>query len=216
VRAQFHPFVRVAAAVLVWSVAAADSPDRRIEQDVPLTEAERLQITLTLLEQHPELASSPGVKAAGAYLGGPGPTDGAYVVFYPHADSHGIKEAFQAFCLRKRASETWTCDDVTMRRYISVPSQDFEVRVMGDISFEATLALIEASRRDLQAGANQVAALPSTAIIILPLRDGAYLIDWGTKEGYAKLTMRAELTDGGDSADPNAWRARIVEFPAAP
>ncbi|HZF28796.1 MAG TPA: hypothetical protein VE907_06750 [Gammaproteobacteria bacterium] len=215
-RAQVLRFVRVAAAVLVWSVAGADSPDRGVEQEVPLTEAERLQITLSLLEQHPELASSPGVKAAGASLGGPGPTDGAYVVFYPHTDSHGIKEAFQAFCLRKHGSQTWTCNDVTIRRYVSLPSQDFEVRVTGDISFEATLALIEASRRDLQAGATQVVDLPSTAIIILPLRDGGYLIDWGTREGYAKLTMRAELAEGGDSADPDAWHARIVEFPAPP
>ena len=215
-RAQLLRFVRVAAAVLVWSVAGAESPDRGIEQEVPLTEAERLQITLSLLEQHPELASSPGVKAAGANLGGPGPTDGAYVVFYPHADSRGIKEAFQAFCLREHASQTWTCNDVTTRRYVSLPSQDFEVRVTGDISFEAALGLIEGSRRDLQAGATQVVDLPSTAIIILPLEDGGYLIDWGTREGYAKLTMRAELAEGGDSADPDAWHARIVEFPAPP
>ena len=182
---------------------------------MPLTEAERLQITLSLLEHYPKLASSPGVKAAGAYLGGPGPTDGAYVVFYPHADSHGIKEAFQASCLRKRSTETWTCNDVTMRRYLSLPSQDFEVRVMGDLSSEAALALIEGSRRDLQAG-TKIADLPSTAIIILPLTDGAYLIDWGTKEGYAKVTMRAELAHGGDSSDPDAWHTRIVEFAAQP
>jgi hypothetical protein len=215
-RAQLLRLALAAVAVLVWLVAGADFPDRAVEQEVPLTEAERLQITLSLLEQHPELASSPGVKAAGAYLGGPGPTDGAYVVFYPHAESHGIKEAFQASCLRAHASQTWTCDDVTVRRYVTLPSQDFDVRVTGDISLESTLALIEASRRDMQASATEVSDLPSTAIIILPLAGGGYLVDWGTKEGYTKLTMRAELVQGGDSADPDAWHARIFAFPAQP
>jgi hypothetical protein len=215
-RSQLLRFFRGAAAVLVWSVAGADSADPGIEQEVPLTEAERLQITMSLLQQYPELASSPGVKAAGAYVGGPGPTDNASVIFYPHSDSHGIKEAFEAFCLREHASETWTCDEVTIRRYLSLPSQDFEVRVKGDISSEAAIALIEASRRDLQASATQVSDLPSTAIMILPLSDGGYLIDWGTQEGYIKLNMRAELAAGGDPADSDAWHVRIVEFPEQP
>ena len=213
---QLLRFVRVAAAVLVWSVAAADSPERVIDEPVPLPEAELRQITVSLLQLHSELASSPGVKAAGAYVGGPGPTDSAYVVFYPHTETHGIKEAFQAYCLRERASQTWTCDEVTIRRYVSLPSQDFEVRVTGDISSEATFALIDASRRDLQASATAVPDLPSTAIMILPLREGGYLIEWGTREGYWRLTMRAELVEGGDPADSDAWHARIVEFPAQP
>jgi hypothetical protein len=199
----------------VWSVAAADSPERVIDEPVPLPEAELRQITVSLLQLHSELASSRGVKAAGAYLGGPGP-DHAYVVFYPHTETHGIKEAFQADCLRERAGQTWTCDDIAIRRYVSLPSQDFEVRVTGDISSEATFALIDASRRDLQASATAGSSLPSTAIMILPLRDGGYLIDWGTREGYAKLTMRAELVKGGDPADSDAWHARVVEFPAQP
>ena len=214
-RTQIFRLALAAVPILEWSVATADPPDRGVEQEAPLSEAERLQITLSVLDRYPELASSPGVKAAGAYLGGPGP-DGAYVVFHPHVESHGIKEAFQASCVRERAGQTWTCDDVTIRRYVSLPLQDFELRVTSDISLETTLALIEASRRDLHASATEVSDLPSTAIIILPLEDGGYLVNWGTKEGYAKLTMHAELVQGGDSADPNAWHARIFEFPARP
>jgi hypothetical protein len=205
----------IAASLIVWSAARADSPEPAIDEPAPLPEADLRQITLSLLQHHPELASSPGVKAAGAYLGGPGPTDGAYVLFYPHTETHGVKEALQVGCVREHASQTWTCDDVTIRRYVRLASQDFEVRVTGHISSEAALALIEGARRDLLASATG-ADLPSTAIMIQPLRDGGYLVDWGTREGYAKLTMRAELAEGGDPADSGAWHARIVELPIRP
>jgi hypothetical protein len=165
-----------------------------------------------LLQLHPELAASPGVKAAEEYSGGPGPTVGASVIFYPHTESHGIKEAFQAFCVREYVSQTWTCNDVTIRRYVRLASQDFEVRVTGAIPAEAALALIDASRRDLQASVTDVSDLPSTATMIEPYKDGSYLVTWGTPEGYSKLTMLAELTERGDPANSDAWHASIFEF----
>jgi hypothetical protein len=215
-RTQLLPFIRVAAAVLVWSAAGADSIDGGIDQEVPLTEDERLQITLSLLQRYPALASSPGVKAAAAYVGGPGAAT-AYVIFHPHAESHGVKQAFQVSCVREPASRPWTCNEVTIRRYVRLATQDFEVRVAADISSEAALALIEASRRELQASAPEFADVASTATLILQLRQGVYAIDWGTREGYAKVTLHAELAKGGDPADSGAWHTRIVEVvPARP
>jgi len=214
-RTQLLRLLGVAAAVLMCSVAGADPSDPSIDQEVPLTGDERLQITLSLLQRYPELASSRGVKAAGAFVGGPGAAT-AYVIFYPHADSHGIKKAFQAFCVREHASKPWTCNEVAIRRYLSLSTQDFEVRVTDGISSEAALALIEASRRELQANGSEFSEVASTAILILQLRQGIYAIDWGTREGYVKLSLHAELAAGGDPADSGAWHARIVEAPAQP
>ncbi|HJR69340.1 MAG TPA: hypothetical protein VKA43_04815 [Gammaproteobacteria bacterium] len=179
---------------------------------MPLPEDERLQITLSLLDRYPLLASSAGVKAADASPGCPATTEVTGVIFYPHSEHHGIKEAFEALCGREYPNKTWTCDHVTIRRYLQLASQDFEVRVKGEITWEAALALIEASRRDLQQTVTDASGLPDTAIIIMPHKDGGYRIVWGTPEGYSKLTMLAQLTEGGDSTRPDDWRASI-EFP---
>lgn len=210
--AQLLRFLLIPASVLVWSVAGADSPDRAIDEPVPLPEDERRQITLSLLERYPELASSPGVKAAAAPLRRPGTTIMTNVIFYPHTEHHGIKEAFEAWCQWASSSQSWTCNDITIRRYLSLASQDFEVRVKGAITSEGALALVEASRRDLQSSVIDGADLPNTAIMIFPAGDGSYRITWGTPEGYSRLAMLARLTNGGDSTNPDDWQAKIISF----
>jgi len=202
--------------VLMVPVAGADQPPGLdSDQPAPLSEDEQRQITLSLLERYPQLASSPGVKyaAADSYPGAtvPGAMIGAAVIYYPHAEHNGIKEAFQARCQREYPNRTWTCNDVTIRRYLKLASQDFEVRINGDISSEAALALIEASRRDLQAGASTAAGLPDTAIIINSFEEGRYLIAWGTPDGFTKLAMTAQLTPGGDPDNPDDWHASIFD-----
>jgi len=135
--AQLLRFLLVSASVLVWAVARADDPsDRACDESVPLPEDERQQITLSLLERYPQLASSPGVKAAETLPSGcPYTTAGTVVIFYPHSEHHGIKEAFEALCGREYPNKTWTCDHVTIRRYLQLVSQDFEVRVKGEMDF---------------------------------------------------------------------------------
>jgi hypothetical protein len=106
---------------------------------------------------------------------------------------------------------TWTCEDVTIRRYLQLNSQDWEVRVRADISAEAAMALIEGSRRDLQASDRDASPLPNTAIMIVPHTDGDYRVTWGMPDGRATLTMRAHLNDGGDPEDSAHWHATIFK-----
>lgn len=212
--AQFLRLLLVSASVLVWAVArAGDPPDRACDETVPLPEDERQQITISLLERYPLLASSPGVKAADASPSGcPATSEVTVVIFYPHSEHHGIKEAFEALCERVYPHKAWMCDRVTIRRYLQLASQDFEVRVKAKITSEAALALIEGSRRDLQATVIDESGRPDTAIIIMPHKNGSYRITWGTPEGYAKLTMLAQLMEGGDPANPEDWHANIFRF----
>jgi hypothetical protein len=211
--ARFVRFLALAAVLLLSFAEADESSGLWVDKPVPLPEDEQRQVTLSLLERYPELASSPGLKATYAYLGKCATPCLASVVFYPHAEHHGIKEAYEARCTREDSSEAWTCDDVTIRRYLRLATQDYEVRVTGDTSSDTALALIEASRRDLHVDASDAASLPDTAIIIVPVEDGRYLVSWGAPEGAIELTMMAEPEHGGDPANPDDWHARIFDSP---
>jgi hypothetical protein len=211
--AQLLRLLLAASSALLWLHARADEPPGPvIAEAVPLPDNEVRQITVSLLQRYPELAASPGVKVAGANLG-PDSTDSATVIYQPHSERRGIKEAFQVHCGRTHPSTEWTCDELAIRRYLQLPSQDFEVRVLADISSESAFALIEGSRRDLHASPTDVSGQLATAIIVTPHHDepGQYFVGWGTPEGFLKLTMLAKLTDNGDSANPDDWRASIFE-----
>ena len=206
-------FLLAAALVLACSVAGADEPANPVVAEaVPLPEDELQQITLGMLQRYPELAGSPGVKSAGAYLR-PDATGSATVIYYPHTERRGIKEAFQFHCRRTAPSTSWSCYEYSIRRYLQLASQEFEVRVLADISSDAAFALIEGSRRDLHAGASDVAELPTTAIIVTSHHEepDQYFVSWGTPEGYSTLTMLAKLAADGDPKDPDSWRATIFE-----
>jgi len=211
--AQLFRFFLVPVSVLLWSAAGADEPPSpSVDQAVPLPDDDLRQITVSLLQRYPELASSPGVKVAGAYLGGPGRTDAATVLYYPHTEQRGIKEAFDVHCRRTQPSTTWACNDVAIRRYLQLASQAFEVRVLAGISAEAAFALVEAARRDLNASATDV----STAVIITEhhAEPRQYFVSWGTPEGALTLTMLAQLADGGNPRNPDDWHATLYEPPA--
>lgn len=210
--AQLLRLVLVSPSLLLWSLAGAQQPIPQDADDVPLPADEIRQITASLLERYPQLASSPGVKVAAAPdREGAGTSDATVVVFHPHTQSRGVKEALVAYCGRMRRDEIWTCDNVEFRRYAQLASQDFEVRVRGEISSDAALALIEASRRDLQAAANDRSDLPSTAVMVQAQKNDRYFVTWGTPEGIARVVMRGELALDGDPANPNDWRASIFD-----
>ncbi len=200
----------VSASLCLYSLAGAQQSVPPDADDVPLPADEVRQITASLLERYPQLASSPGVKVAPAPDGeGLGTSVVTVVVFHPHAESRGVKEALVAYCGRTYPDKIWTCDNVELRRYAQLASQDYEVRVRGEISSDAALALIEASRRDLQAAATDRSALPTTAVMVQAQKNDRYFVTWGTPEGIAKVVMRGELALDGDPTNPNDWRASI-------
>ena len=189
---------------------AADSSDGE-RQLVPIPAHEREQIILSLVERYPEIASSPGIKAAYAPLDRSKGSLTSVVIFHPHREVRGIKEAFQTFCRWDRQHEEWRCENIQIRRYLKLETQEFEVRVRGDISSEAAFALIAASRQQLLASLGAIPDDVSTATIILPRTDGGYRITWGTPEGRGRLGMHATLRAGADPTDPENWYTTILE-----
>ena len=125
-------------------------------------------------------------------------------------ESAGIKEAFQVHCWRQIRNELWTCDEATIRRYVQLESQDFEVRIRGEIGSEEALALIQATRDTVQASVTDGSIIPRTAMMVLPRKDG-YLVTWRSSEGYPSLLVQAHLRDGGNPANSEDWQASIYK-----
>ena len=203
--------------IALLAVATAASADLLNESfggykfgdELPFGEEDIRQIEAHVLAQQPLVSSSPGIKAAGASRN-VRLIDDAYVIYYPHSESGGIKEAFQVSCSRHATVKTWTCEDVEIRRYLSLDSQEFEVRITGPIESLAAISLIEAARKALPQRAEDGLVEPMTAIMVLPYRDG-YLSTWHNVEGDGSLTMQARLREGGDPSEPKDWLAKSYE-----
>jgi len=145
------------------AVIAGELPqaDYSLGDSVPLDDSELGAITLQALERNPLLSSSPGIKFASAQRSARS-IDIADVVYHPHSDSAGIKQAFQLQCRRQMPNKLWMCGEAEIRRYLQLGTQDFEVRVTGDIEYEAALALIQATRSTAEASAIERSAVPDT------------------------------------------------------
>ena len=200
--------------LLCWSVLAAAAaplgePSPPAKYDVPreLEASELQEITLAVLKDHPILSASPGIKAAFRYQHySRGET--ADVVFYPHAESRGIKYAIQAFCNRESEEDAWDCSRVESRRYVKLDSQDFEVRVKGSLDMAGVLAITEATRPVAESAVADVSTVDEVQIIF-PANDG-YLVGWGSEAGGGAVTVEAHLRDGGSAANPGDWEAFVL------
>lgn len=222
--ALFGPLVRLvvtalALAILTSAQAAeheppADAADLR----VALGDADLQMITLAVMKTHPLLASSPGVKHADAYHGyrdSGGNEDPktssilhANVIFHPHSETAGVRNALQAHCSRDLASADWTCPVVELRRYVRLEDQDFEVRVKGDLSLDAVLALVEATRVTALAAPRDDSAVLDTVSMILPCGDG-YFVSWTDLDHRSGVLVKARLAAGGEPAERNDWESSL-------
>jgi hypothetical protein len=153
------------------------------------------------------VSSSPGIKFSDA-VRFDGSADDAVVIFYPHLDSAGIKEAFQVECFRQLPKTTWTCNVPEIRRYLSLDSQDHEVRVTGPISGDAAVAFIEATRKILPARVDANSDVPDTALKLSSYENTAHVV-WVNFEGRANQLIKGWVREGGDPAQSDNW---IVEL----
>jgi hypothetical protein len=201
-------FAGARAAESVQAPDAAPAP-----AGVQLVETDFGEITLAVLKAHPLLASSRGIKYAAARRPperpGFSPVEIADVIFHPHVDSGGVKQAYQVQCRRPVPDGSWDCPDVDIRRYLTLQGQDFEVRVMGDIGNDAARALIEASRVAALACAPNGTAAPATAMVVFPVEDG-YLVGWETKDGQAGISVLGRLRPAGDLGSAHEWQVRVL------
>jgi hypothetical protein len=192
-----------------WSAAAGEPGVKVAPGDkVPLDDADLRLITLTVLETNPLLSASSGIKYAEAWRNLT--TDSAMVIFHPHSESGGIKAAYQAHCDRDIPDGSWSCPAVVIRRYVKLDSQDFEVRVRGDIDLEGLLAVIEATRGPALTAAKDQSGLPDTVIMVFAANCG-YYVSWGSREGMGQVSVEAYLREGGSPTNPNDWNVRLSQ-----
>lgn len=179
-------------------------------QSVPLDEEDLRNITAQVMRDHPILASAPGVKYASAQRSVRS-TDIATIIYFPHTETAGVRQAFQVRCDRALSDSQWRCANPEIRRYLRLEQQEFEVRITGPIPNDAALAVIQASRQLARDRSPSGGPLYGTAIQVLPYGDGSYLVAWGTPEGYAQLAIRARIRSGGNPARPEDWQLVIFE-----
>ncbi len=200
----------VFATVVIAKTTSAEE-ERTIEisvgDEVPLTTADLDQITAQVLARNPLLSSSSGIKFAGAQRSVRS-VNIADIIYYPHTETAGLKQAFQVHCQRQVPVELWTCGEAEIRAYLKLETQDFEVRVRGGIASDEALALIAATRHTVQSSAIEDSVMPETAVMIWPYRD-RFLVSWGSPEGYQELIMEARLREDGNPANPDDWQADV-------
>ena len=185
-------------------VISQDRPANYVEQEkVPLSQQELRDMTDQVMAKNPMLSSSAGIKYAEAFRYR-GDEVWAVIIYYPHTENAGIKEAFQVNCLRNDAGTSWACEEAEIRRYLSLDSQGFEVRVTGPISSEAAMAFIEATRKALPAPTAWNADVPDTATM-LSSYDGRGHVSWVNREGSASQVVKARLREGGDPTRVEDW-----------
>ena len=217
------PLVRLIVPVLSIAVlhsghaSESDAPPDASDHQVTLTDADLQMITLAVMKTHPLVAGA-GVKHVDAHRSyrvaaddeDPSIASGvsANVIFYPHSETAGIKEALQVHCSREHADGAWACPLVQLRRYVRLDTQDFEVRVKGDLSVEAVLALVEATRSTARSAPNEGSSAADIATIILPCGEG-YLVSWADLDHQAGVLVEARLSRDGDPAEPGDWETSL-------
>lgn len=201
--------VAFGASLLSAQVALATDGPAALGDPVPLSEDDLRSITMQVMQKHPLLSSSAGIKHASAQRSVRS-IDIASLVYFPHAESNGMKYAFELRCLRQAPAVEWVCEEPDLRRYLKLESQDFEVRISVGVRTEVALALIEATRATVEASRRSGAAMANTAIHIS--RDSrSYVVSWGSPEGYPKEMVRAQLKNDGSPARPEDWRTAMLE-----
>ena len=116
----------------------------------------------------------------------------------------GPPQAFQVDCTRQVPNTAWACEEARIRRYLALDTQDFEVRVTGSISFDAAVALIEATRKVLPVRTANSSDVPDTAMTLSSYDDSG-TVAWVNFEGRSHQIVRGRLTEGGDPARPQDW-----------
>lgn len=185
----------------------------RQPESVPLSQDDLRDITAQVMATQPILSSSPGIKLADAIL--IDEEDIALVIYYPHSEEAGVKKAFQVECSRVRPSKVWSCDDASIRRYVALDTQDYEVRLTGPIEFGAVMALIEASRRILPLISDDGLAIPDTVRNISSFDDGGASIVWVNSESGSFVQIVGHLPEGGNPTQPGDWVVNKFDLDAA-
>jgi hypothetical protein len=190
--------------------AEAWEPEYALGQAVPLHDEDLESITLQVMQKQPLLSSSAGIKHASAQRSVRS-VDIASVLYFPHAERSGVKQAFLVRCVRQPPARQWLCEDPEIRAYLKLDSQDFEVRVTVPVTLEEALALIEATRMTVKHSRSTGAAIPRIAISISPADSSysSYLVSWGNAEGQRELTIDARLRSGGNPAEVEGWQTRV-------
>ncbi len=194
-----------AALLIVAATSSANDPAARDWQEpvhVSLTEADLAAITDVMVQNAPIVAASPGVKWSSASR--TDDTIHARVLFHPHKETGGIGHAVNAFCV-KEGDAPWKCPSGNLRSYMQVPGQDFRMRVMGTVDYDAAIALVDATGQALKEDPSIDTSEVDTAVLICCFDEGGATVNWGTSEGYSRVSVTAMPIPGRSRREAAGW-----------
>lgn len=111
------------------------------------------QIVASAVQYFPELASSPGIKAAG--YSDPDSKSSAWAIFWPYERLGDMAYSRLVDCdAIGTGGGGWKCDRGRPRAYLTIPDQEFEVVITDELDRETAIALIDFARLRLQEEAN--------------------------------------------------------------
>lgn len=197
---------------LFGSIHADDAQNVENSDLAPLQDSDLEEIKLQIINSNPELASSPGVKVHQVLPGAMGSVD-AEVIFHPHADSGGVKEALGVVCSRSTSDQPWSCAAPVIRRYYQIDGQSSGFRVIGELlGPEELVALVEATRTNLpKKNASNDRNNSCKALTVRSYNEG-YMVTWRC-EGTL-VTMYATETPDADLTRSGNWQA--IEYNPPP
>jgi len=174
---------------------------------VELSEGDLEEIRTVMTRNAAVLVSSPGIKHVDAQQNRGAIT--ASVLFFPHEQSGGIAHAVNAQCHKATPESSWVCPSGSLRSYLQIPRQDFEVRVFGNIDYDMALALIEATGEAVRSHPNLGVETPDTVVVIIPMED-TMMVGWGDSEGFLRVNVEAVPVAGGRAQTSGGWRVTKV------
>lgn len=104
-------------------------------------------VTAAAVRSFPELASSPGVKAADYSVRDM--KTAAYAIFRPYAREGDYGHALSVSCEQADEDANWECKRSRPRGYLTMPGQELDLVIIGAMNRKQALALVEFVRTTL-------------------------------------------------------------------
>jgi hypothetical protein len=167
------------------------------------------QIVASAVQYFPELAASPGIKAAG--YNSPEITNRVSAVFWPYLRVGDFAYSRTIYCNAIDSGDGgWICDQSRPRGYLTIAEQDTEVVITGALDREKAVALIEYAKSRLKDDPDYNETDDGWFSTIHPpntLGHDAYWVSW--RDG-ASGGNTLEIKDVVDNVDERFELVRII------
>ena len=146
------------------------------------------KIVASAIRHFPQLESSPGIKAAN--YSSRKTESSAYAIFWPYKRIGDFAYALFVYCAATETEDRdWNCNRSKPRGYLTIPGQESEIVITGDLGRDRAVALIDFLKLRLQDEPDFADMHNWRFSVIRPLGQSRdiYLVDW-TDGSYGSIS----------------------------